>query len=54
MLGSAAAANDPGGRDAPVGWRDASGNFWILGGQGFDCGTAGSGGYLNDVWEYQP
>jgi hypothetical protein len=52
-LGTAAATNDPGGRDAPVGWRDASGNFWLLGGQGFDCGT-GTGGYMNDVWEYKP
>jgi len=53
VLGTAAATNDPGGRDAPVAWRDASGNFWLLGGQGFDCGV-GSGGYLNDVWRYQP
>jgi len=52
-LGIAAATNDPGGRDAPVGWRDASGNFWLLGGQGFDCGV-GTGGYMNDVWEFQP
>jgi hypothetical protein len=53
-LGIAAATNGPGGRDAPVGWRDASGNFWLLGGQGFDCGGAGTGGYMNDLWEYQP
>jgi hypothetical protein len=53
ILGTAAATNAPGGREGAVGWRDASGNLWLLGGQGFDCGTE-TGGYLNDVWEYQP
>jgi len=53
MLGIEAATNTPGGRDAAVGWHDAKGNLWLLGGQGFDSGV-GSGGYLNDVWEYQP
>jgi N-acetylneuraminic acid mutarotase len=53
MLGTAAATNVPGGRDGAVGWADMSGNLWLLGGQGFDCGVD-TGGYMNDVWEYKP
>jgi hypothetical protein len=35
-----------------VSWIDASGNFWLFGGDGFD--STGMGGYLNDLWKYTP
>jgi len=49
--GSAAAGNAPGARDAPVGWIDAAGNFWLFGGEGFG-NDAIHAGYLNDLWKY--
>jgi len=52
-LGLTAATNAPGGRDGATGWHDSSGNLWLLGGQGFDCGVD-TGGYMNDVWKFQP
>lgn len=51
-LGAAAAANIPGARNAPTFWTDASGNFWLFGGAGYDA--AGNTGYLNDLWKYSP
>ena len=50
--GVSATGNVPGGRIDAVGWRDASGNFWLFGGWGFD--SAGVLGYLDDLWEYNP
>ena len=52
VQGTAGASNVPGARFSPVGWVDASGNFWILGGQGYDW--TGTLGYLNDLWKYTP
>jgi hypothetical protein len=49
-MGVAAAANTPGGRYCNVTWSDASGNFWIFGGYGYD--GSGTYGYLNDLWKY--
>jgi len=40
----------PGARVNPVSWTDASGNFWLFGGLGYD--GSGNIGYLNDLWEY--
>ena len=40
----------PGGRWAAATTTDASGNFWLFGGQGLD--SAGTTGLLNDLWEY--
>jgi hypothetical protein len=40
----------PGSRVNAFTWTDASGNFWMFGGYGYD-GT-GTVGYLNDLWEY--
>jgi hypothetical protein len=40
----------PGGRWAAATTTDASGNFWLFGGQGLD--SAGTIGLLNDLWEY--
>ena len=47
-LGSSAAANVPGSRFAAASWIDASGNFWLFGGQVF------SAGLLNDLWMFSP
>ena len=51
-LGIPAAGNAPGGRDDATAWTDANGNLWLLGGFGADSG--GNGGYLNDVWVFNP
>jgi N-acetylneuraminic acid mutarotase len=48
--GVAAAANAPGGRSVPRGYRDASGNLWLFGGYGRD--SAGTLGVLNDLWKF--
>ena len=40
----------PGGRDSSVSWIDSSNNLWLFGGYGYD--SAGNGGYLNDLWEF--
>jgi N-acetylneuraminic acid mutarotase len=47
-LGKAAATNMPGARSNAVQWTDASGNFWLFGGNGYD--STGTSGYLNDLW----
>jgi galactose oxidase-like protein len=47
--GGAAAGNTPGARREPVSWTDASGNFWLFGGN-----SVGNVGMLNDLWEYAP
>jgi N-acetylneuraminic acid mutarotase len=51
-LGTQGPANVPGGRVNSASWTDANGHLWIFGGTGVD--SAGSYGYLNDLWEYQP
>ncbi|MGA2886843.1 MAG: kelch repeat-containing protein [Terracidiphilus sp.] len=51
-LGTPAAANTPGGRYGAMNWTDNSGNFWLLGGYGFDAN--GIDGYLNDLWVFSP
>jgi N-acetylneuraminic acid mutarotase len=48
IKGTAASSNVPGARSAGVAWQDASGNFWLFGGGGYD--SAGVLGYLNDLW----
>jgi len=49
--GTAASSNAPGARQQAVSWTDASGNFWLFGGSGFDS-IANSGPPLNDLWKY--
>jgi N-acetylneuraminic acid mutarotase len=49
-LGVAAPVNVPGARSNSISWSDASGNFWLFGGSGFD--SAGNAGDLNDLWNY--
>ena len=48
--GTAASGNVPGGRCCASAWIDTAGNFWLLGGEGYD--SAGTYGLLNDLWEY--
>jgi len=49
--GTASSSNVPGARNHAVSWIDASGNFWLFGGLGYD--SAGSvNDNLNDLWEY--
>src|SRR6218665_562561 len=49
-MGTPSAANNPGARKDAVSWRDASGNFWMFGGYGYD--DVGSYDNLNDLWKY--
>jgi N-acetylneuraminic acid mutarotase len=51
-LGTPAAGNVPGSRTAASTWVDSSGNLWLFGGEGYD--SAGAGGFLNDLWEFNP
>ncbi|MGA3373888.1 MAG: Ig-like domain-containing protein, partial [Terracidiphilus sp.] len=46
------AGNIPGGRDDASSWTDSNGNLWLFGGNGYDSG--GTGGWLNDLWEFNP
>jgi N-acetylneuraminic acid mutarotase len=48
--GQPSANNVPGARHSSVAWTDASGNFWLFGGTGFD--SVRTRGFLNDLWEY--
>ncbi|MGA2234618.1 MAG: hypothetical protein ABSG23_04040 [Terriglobales bacterium] len=49
-LGTAASSNVPGAREQAISWLDASGNFWLFSGNGFD--SVGNSGFLNDLWKY--
>jgi hypothetical protein len=49
-LGTAAAANVPGGRQASTSWVDASGNFWVFG--GYNLSPTGQPNAFNDLWEF--
>jgi hypothetical protein len=51
IKGTAAATNQPGSREAAMSWVDASGNFWIFGGE---SQSSVANGKLNDLWRYQP
>ena len=50
VQGSAAGSNIPGARYGGVSWLDSNGNRWLFGGYGYD--SAGTLGYLNDLWKY--
>lgn len=50
VQGVASSSNQPGARTASVSWQDASGNFWLFGGKGYDNG--GAFGKLNDLWRW--
>ncbi len=51
-LGTAAPSNIPGARFGSATWTDASGNFWLFGGWGYDVN--GTQGRLNDLWKFNP
>ena len=53
-LGTAAAANIPGGRLGSAAWTDTAGNMWLFGGLGYDSGTATIWNNLNDLWKFDP
>jgi hypothetical protein len=48
--GVAAPGNRPGAREDAVSWKDASGAFWLFGGDGY--AALGSTGFLNDLWRW--
>ena len=50
--GTASPSNYPGARNGAIAWIDASGNFWMFGGYGID--STRTGGFLNDLWKYEP
>lgn len=51
-LGVPSTTNMPGAREFMMYWTDASGNFWMFGGEGFP--EVGGIGGLNDLWRYNP
>ena len=50
--GMSSATNQPGARELGCSWTDASGNFWMFGGVGWD--SKGNRDGLNDLWEFSP
>jgi len=57
--GQANSSNVPGGRDTGVTWIDPAGNLWLFGGEGLGgpfpgCGCNSTGGFLADLWRYDP
>ncbi|MCR9153099.1 MAG: hypothetical protein NXI09_03255 [Bacteroidetes bacterium] len=40
----------PGGRQSAASWLDGNGDFWLMGGRGYDYD--GNYGYLNDLWKF--
>jgi N-acetylneuraminic acid mutarotase len=51
-LGLGSTTNVPGARSGATSWSDQAGNLWLFGGSGYD--STGTGGTLNDLWEYTP
>ena len=49
--GTPSATNNPGSRMLPMTWTDAAGDFWLMGGSGFDASST-SADFLNDLWKY--
>ena len=47
--GISAPENNPGSRYISTSWKDAAGNIWVFGGQGYD---ENSMGMLNDLWKF--
>jgi N-acetylneuraminic acid mutarotase len=50
--GVAGPDNQPSPREVVFAWKDAQGDFWLYGGYGYD--RNGAGGYLDDLWKYDP
>ncbi|MGA3264045.1 MAG: chitobiase/beta-hexosaminidase C-terminal domain-containing protein [Terracidiphilus sp.] len=51
-LRTPADGNIPGSRQSTPSWTDSNGNFWLLGGWGYDANDIH--GYLNDLWQFSP
>ena len=51
--GTPDAANVPGSRSYATSWIDASGNFWLFGGEGYGSASL-TADHLNDLWKYNP
>lgn len=49
--GTAAAGNNPGGRESAARWTDAAGNLWLFGGDNL---TGQNWQEFNDLWSYNP
>lgn len=49
--GTSSNSNMPGSRFSGMGWTDAAGNLWLMGGSAWDSGAVGFNP-LNDVWSY--
>ena len=52
LQGTASISNNPGTRDAAIGWSDSNGKFWLFGGYGID--PTGTWGFYNDLWKFDP
>jgi len=53
QLKVASTSNQPGARQSAPVWRDANGNLWVFGGNGYDSShQLGAAGDLNDLWMY--
>ena len=50
MKGATGPTYVPGGRESACAWVDATGNFWVYGGWGYD--GAGAQNYLGDLWMF--
>jgi N-acetylneuraminic acid mutarotase len=50
-LGTASASNQPPARLGGISWTDASGNFYLFGGEPTNSSTPS---FLNDLWKYSP
>ncbi|MCW3120004.1 MAG: Kelch repeat type 2-containing protein [Chitinophagaceae bacterium] len=54
VQGTPASGNSPGARIHATTWKDAAGNFWLFGGEGYGASTGGTGNFLNDLWKFDP
>ncbi|MFI5128365.1 MAG: kelch repeat-containing protein [Chitinophagales bacterium] len=52
-IGSIAEGNKPGARSRGLTWVDASGNYWLFGGERLDTVSYWTL-YFNDLWKYNP
>src|ERR1041384_6240638 len=50
--GVAAATNEPGAREFAAHWTDATGNFWLFGGDGPASTSTTTASKLGDLWKY--
>lgn len=51
-MGVPTASTNPGSRHGGAFWTDATGKFWLFGGEGLPA--VGTSGWLNDLWKYDP